>query len=159
MGVSFLVNRKKEYEYRKTTINIRKTYYDQISNLDQSMTQFLDESIGKHLDVIDKSDEWIYSQINSKQRDIEGLKTLLTNRAKDRNKQKLLDERVKIEFDNFCIYLKEHIEENLENPYNTDRVNDQFGVNLIDHNHFKKVQRKYLNGSFCLNDFKNLKIK
>lgn len=148
-----MVNKKKGYETIFFHTTIRKTYYDQMKLMDQSMTDFLDEAIGKHLDVLDKSDEWILTQIHAQQKSIDGLKTLLNDRNKERKVQQIYESKLKNEYESFCDYLSNCP----QGSYNTKRINKKYGVNLKDYAHFERLQKMNDKGGFNIEEFKKIR--
>lgn len=145
-----MVNKKKGYDTHKLTINIRKTYYNHLKTLDISITDFLDKAIGKELDVMNKSDEWIYKQIDVLQNNIDSFKSLLTDRAKERQKSILINEKLQFQYEEFC----EHL--NRPGVYNTNRTNKQFNTNVKNYDHFLKLKSKHNNNKFTIKDFMKL---
>jgi len=85
---------------------IRDTYYQHIKTLKNiTITNFIDKAIGNYLDVINRSDEWIIQEINVKQKEIDSLKSLLTDKKHEREKLNLIEEKQRKYWNNFEIYL------------------------------------------------------
>lgn len=152
-GCTLLVNKKKNYNYTKTTINLRKSYFDLIKGLDISITEFLDKAIGRQLDVLNKSDEWILKEIDAHTKTVDDLKTLLSERKKDREELEISDKKLETGYKKFCDYLSSYTG---GGGYKTKDVNDEFGINLTNYDEFKKLQDQHKNGEFSFKKFKEL---
>ena len=130
---------------------IRDTYYQHIKTLKNiTITNFIDKAIGNYLDVINKSDEWIIQEINVKQKEIDSLKSLLTDKKHEREKLNLIEEKQRKYWNNFEIYLRD------EKTFNTSFINEECNTNLPRGSlkDFRVLQQRYKNGSFGFEDFK-----
>jgi len=130
---------------------IRDTYYQHIKTLKNiTITNFIDKAIGNYLDVINKSDEWIIQEINVKQKEIDSLKSLLTDKKHEREKLNLIEEKQRKYWNNFEIYLQD------KKRFNTSFINEECNTNLPRGSlkDFRVLQRRYKNGSFGFEDFK-----
>lgn len=150
-GCIFLVNKTKGYRYQKTTLNIRKTYWDQLKSRDMSITEFIDNAIRKELDVIDKSEEWIRSEIEKQNMILNDLQQMLKERAEEKQRQLLQANKHQFEYEKFCSFL--------ENPihYNTKEANREYNTNIRNYKHFEELQTKHKNNKFTVKDFMELK--
>jgi hypothetical protein len=130
---------------------IRDTYYQHIKTLKNiTITNFIDKAIGNYLDVINRSDEWIIQEINVKQKEIDSLKSLLTDKKHEREKLNLIEEKQRKYWNNFEIYLQD------KKRFNTSFINEECNTNLPRGSlkDFRVLQRRYKNGSFGFEDFK-----
>ena len=145
-----MVNKKKNYEYSQITTNIRKIYHEQIKGMNINITDFLDEAISRNLDVINKSDEWTHKEIDSHQRAIDNLKTLLIEKANERDKLKIKEQQYKKFWNNFQEYLKGN------KTFKTEFINNECNTNLPKGSlkEFRVLQERYKNGEFGFEEFK-----
>lgn len=148
-----MVNKKLGFEVKETSINIRKTYLNQIQNMDISLREFIDKAIGKELDIINGNDEWVTQEIRTYETRIDGLKTLLSERKKERSTLEIKDAQEQRFWINFQEYLKGN------KSFRSESINVECGTNFPKGslNEFQVIQEKYRKKEFTLTDFKELR--
>lgn len=142
---------KKEYEQQSIHTLLRKSYYQKIRNLKNiTIVDFLDRAIGRELNINNDSDEWYLQEIATKEKEIDGLKSLLTEKKNERDKFKIKEEKNLKYWNNFELYLQGN------KIFNTSFINEECNTKLPkgSRKDFKVLQERYKNGKFGFEDFK-----
>jgi len=151
MGVYFKVPSKKQYSQVNIHTLIRKSYYEELKNMNVTIVDFIDKALGDKLQSYKKDDEFHIKKIQEFERRIKEHKNLMNINQEEKEILKIKEIEIKEKYKKFCHWLNNYT------YYKTKDINEEYGTCVKDFEHFNQIKDKYNNGGFSIEEFKRLR--
>jgi len=109
-------------------------------------------ALERHFDIDNKAKQWLYAERDKMQLQLNSINSQIEKTEKEETESEKKELELLEKYNDFTEYL------NTVQPgqYNTERDNKRFGIMIENYKHFEEIQNKNNNGSFSIQDYKNL---